>query len=146
MVTTGSFITLHYRLSGPDGVDLVNTFDQGPATLTLGAGELSPAVEQRLSTLREGERRSFVLPEGEAFGPRNPALVQRVALKLLQKLGDVDAEYNLGDVVRFPAPDGGAAAFSGVVKAVGSDWLLFDFNHPLAGQAVTFEAHVIGVL
>jgi FKBP-type peptidyl-prolyl cis-trans isomerase SlpA len=26
------------------------------------------------------------------------------------------------------------------------DWLLFDFNHPLAGQAVRFEVHVIGVL
>jgi FKBP-type peptidyl-prolyl cis-trans isomerase SlpA len=24
--------------------------------------------------------------------------------------------------------------------------VLFDFNHPLAGQPVTFEVHVIGVL
>jgi len=24
--------------------------------------------------------------------------------------------------------------------------VLFDFNHPLAGQAVRFEVHVIGVL
>ena len=27
-----------------------------------------------------------------------------------------------------------------------ADAVLFDFNHPLAGQPVTFEVHVIGVL
>jgi FKBP-type peptidyl-prolyl cis-trans isomerase SlpA len=26
------------------------------------------------------------------------------------------------------------------------DWLLFDFNHPLAGLPVRFDVHVIGVL
>jgi FKBP-type peptidyl-prolyl cis-trans isomerase SlpA len=24
--------------------------------------------------------------------------------------------------------------------------VLFDFNHPLAGQPVTFEVHIIGIL
>jgi FKBP-type peptidyl-prolyl cis-trans isomerase SlpA len=51
----------------------------------------------------------------------------------------------VGDVVRFPTPDG-AGAYAGVVREVGADWLLFDFNHPLAGQAVRFDVHVIGVL
>jgi len=42
-VQPGSFLTLHYRLSGPDGADLINTFDDKPATLSLGTGELAPA-------------------------------------------------------------------------------------------------------
>jgi FKBP-type peptidyl-prolyl cis-trans isomerase SlpA len=29
---------------------------------------------------------------------------------------------------------------------VGEGWLLFDFNHPLAGQPVRFEVQVLGVL
>jgi FKBP-type peptidyl-prolyl cis-trans isomerase SlpA len=33
-----------------------------------------------------------------------------------------------------------------VVREVGEDWLLFDFNHPLAGQPVRFEVQVLGVL
>jgi len=33
-----------------------------------------------------------------------------------------------------------------VVREVGADWLLFDFNHPLAGYAVHFEVQVLGVL
>ena len=46
-VATGSFLTLHYRLSGPSG-DVVNTFASAPATLTLGTGALAPAIEARL--------------------------------------------------------------------------------------------------
>ena len=57
-VQAGSFLTLHYRLAGPAG-DVINTFGEKPATLSLGAGELSPAVEQRLIGLEEGQRTTF---------------------------------------------------------------------------------------
>ncbi|GAB4558116.1 MAG: peptidylprolyl isomerase [Rhizobacter sp.] len=144
-VQHGSFLTLHYRLSGPDGADIINTFADKPATLSLGSGELAPAVEARLMGLAEGTRTSFELAAGEAFGDRNPDMLQRVKLSLLHQLGDPDERYGLGDVVQFPTPDG-QGAYAGVVREVGSDWLLFDFNHPLAGQPVTFEVHVIGVL
>ena len=144
-ILPGSFLTLHYRLSGPDGTALVDTFDEPPATLTLGAGELAPAMEQRLIGLDEGARESFELAAGEAFGQRNPQLLQRVKLALLHEIGDPDAHYTVGDVVQFPTP-AGAASYAGVVREVGPDWLLFDFNHPLAGQPVRFDVHVIGVL
>jgi FKBP-type peptidyl-prolyl cis-trans isomerase SlpA len=144
-VQQGSFLTLHYRLAGPDGVDIINTFADKPATLSLGSGELSPAMEARLMGLAEGTRTSFDLPAGEAFGERNPEMLQRVKLALLHELGDPDEQYHAGDVVQFPTPDG-QASYAGVVREVGSDWLLFDFNHPLAGQPVTFEVQLIGVL
>ena len=144
-VQQGSFLTLHYRLAGPDGVDLINTFADKPATLSLGSGELSPAMEARLMGLAEGTRTSFELAAGEAFGERNPDMLQRVKLALLHELGDPDEQYHPGDVVQFPTPDG-QASYAGVVREVGGDWLLFDFNHPLAGQPVTFEVQLIGVL
>jgi FKBP-type peptidyl-prolyl cis-trans isomerase SlpA len=144
-IQPGSFLTLHYRLAGPDGAAVVNTFDDKPATLSLGTGELAPAVEARLIGLEEGARQSFELAAGEAFGLRNPDLLQRVKLALLHELGDPDAQYAVGDVVQFPTPDG-QATYAGVVREVGPDWLLFDFNHPLAGQPVRFDVHVIGVL
>ena len=145
LVHPGSFLTLHYRLSGPDGADVVNTFDDKPATLSLGTGQLAPAMEQRLIGLAEGEHRSFALAPGEAFGERNPEMLQRVARSLLQELGAPDEDYAPGDVLQFPTPDG-QGAFAGVVRKTGDDWLLFDFNHPLAGQAVSFEVQLIGVL
>lgn len=143
-VQRGSFLTLHYRLAGPDG-NLVNTFGEQPATLTLGTGELAPAMEERLIGLAEGTRATFDLAPGEAFGERNPDMLQRVKRALLQEHGDPDESYECGDVVEFPTPDG-KASYAGVVREVGDDWLLFDFNHPLAGAPLTFEVQLIGVL
>lgn len=152
LVQQGSFLTLHYRMAGPSvngrpGADIINTFEGKPATLSLGTGELSPALEQRLLGLPEGTRTTFELPAGEAFGDRNPELVQWVARKLLNELGDPDEQYKVGDVVQFPTPDG-MGQYAGAVQQVkeGGDAVQFDFNHPLAGQPVVFEVHVIGVL
>ena len=149
-VEPGSFLTLHYRMAGPDGVDIINTFGGKPATLSLGTGQLSPAIEQRLMGLPEGTRTTFELPAGVAFGERNPDLLQTVARKLLNELADPDRpneHYKAGDVVQFPTPDGMGQYAGSVLQASGSgDAVQFDFNHPLAGQPVVFEVHVIGVL
>ena len=136
------------RLAGPAG-DVINTFDGKPATLTLGSGELSPAVEACLIGLAEGARASFELPAGAAFGERNPAMLQWLARKVLAEMGEAGAQYQVGDVVQFPTPDG-QGQFAGAVCQLRSDdrgdAVLFDFNHPLAGQPVTFEVQLIGVL
>jgi FKBP-type peptidyl-prolyl cis-trans isomerase SlpA len=144
VVTPGSFLTLHYRLSGPAG-DIINTFDDKPATLSLGTGELSPAVEQRLVGLAEGAHATFELPAGEAFGERNPEMQQWVARKLLARMGDPDEQYAVGDVVQFPTPDG-SGSYAGAVIEANETAVRFDFNHPLAGQPVSFEVQLIGVL
>lgn len=149
-IESGSFLTLHYRLGGPAG-DIINTFSDKPATLTLGTGQLSPAVEQCLLGLVEGAHTTFELPAGAAFGERSPDMQQWLSRKVLTDMGDPHETYNPGDVVQFPTPDG-LGQFAGVVLQVraadneGPGAVLFDFNHPLAGQPVTFEVQVIGVL
>jgi FKBP-type peptidyl-prolyl cis-trans isomerase SlpA len=143
-VQPGSFLTLHYRLAGPEG-DIINTFKDKPATLTLGGGELSPALEKHLVGMEEGAQATFEIAAGEAFGEHNPDMVQWVARKLLHELGDANEQYHVGEVVQFPTPDG-LSSYAGHVKQVKDDAVLFDFNHPLAGRPVTFEVKVIGVL
>ena len=143
-VEPGSFLTLHYRLRDADGIAFVDTFSTRPATLSLGSGELAPAMEARLLGLVEGSETSFALRPGEAFGERDPALVQRVRRTALDAEGDADGDYRVGDVVRFPAPDGQSIA--GIVRGVDDDAIVFDFNHPFAGRAVTFDVKLIGVL
>ena len=148
IVQPGSFLTLNYRLGGPAG-DIINTFNDKPATLSLGTGELSPAVEQCLIGMAEGARAVFELPAGAAFGERQDAMQQWVARKLLDQLGDPAETYRVGDVVQFPTPDG-QGSYAGAVVRVGNPdndrALLIDFNHPLAGQPVVFEVHLVGVL
>jgi len=147
-VQPGSFLTLHYRLAGPAG-NLINTFGGKPATLSVGAGELSPGVEVCLLGLAEGIHTTFTLPAGQAFGPHNPEMCQWVARGLLDELGDPEGEptqYAVGDVVQFPTPDG-LGTYAGTVLQVHADGAVqFDFNHPLAGQPVTLEVQIIGVL
>jgi FKBP-type peptidyl-prolyl cis-trans isomerase SlpA len=143
-VEPGSFLTLHYRLRDGDGAAVVDTFGTAPATLSLGTGELAPAMEARLLGLAAGSERSFALAPGEAFGARDAALVHRVSRAVLAAEGDADGDYRIGDVVRFPAAEGQSIA--GIVRSVEADAVVFDFNHPLAGRALTFDVKLIGVL
>ena len=48
-------------------------------------------------------------------------------------------------MVQFPTPDG-SGSYAGAVQQLSDEAVLFDFNHPLAGQPVTFEVQLIGVL
>ena len=146
VITEQSFLTLHYRLSSLGGVDIINTFNDKPATITLGTEQLSPALEAHLLGLAEGAHETFEVPASSAaFGERSSDMIQWVARDLLKKLGDKDESYAVGDVVQFPTPDG-QATYAGAVQAANEDAVQFDFNHPLAGQAVRFEVQILGIL
>ncbi|MEO8938187.1 MAG: FKBP-type peptidyl-prolyl cis-trans isomerase [Burkholderiaceae bacterium] len=153
-VSADSYLTLHYRVSvdaaathgesaAATGNDVVSTFGTQPATLQLGAGQLSPALEERLLGLSVGAHRVFFLAPNEAFGPRNPALVQQLPRKVLEAESDT-TDYLPGDVVEFNAPGGGR--YAGVFRSLDNDYAIFDFNHPLAGQPVRFEVRIVGIL
>jgi len=144
LIQPGSFLTLHYRLSGPQG-DIINTFGGPAATLSLGNAELAPAIEARLVGLAEGQHVELDIPAGEAFGERNADMLQWVPRQLLDQFGEAGAAYAIGEVVEFPAPDN-QGRYAGAVQQVKDDAVLFDFNHPLAGVAVRLEVQVIGVL
>jgi FKBP-type peptidyl-prolyl cis-trans isomerase SlpA len=144
IVTESAYLTLYYRLATLDGTDIVTTFGSTPATLMLGQGQLAPALEQRLLGLEEGTHTTFELGPDEGFGPRNPELIQTVSKKMLDDNSELDANYQVGDLVDFAAPGGGR--FAGVLRELRADSAVFDFNHPLAGQALKFEVQLISVL
>lgn len=143
-IKNGSHVTLHYRLACSDGKDIVNTFSEKPATLMLGAGQLSPGLEDILIGMRVGDHSTFRLEPAQAFGPRNPELLQRVSLATLRANSAAGEDFAPGDLVEFNAPGGGR--YAGLLKEVGETSALFDFNHPLAGQVVVFEVQIIGIL
>ncbi|WP_338926465.1 peptidylprolyl isomerase [Mycetohabitans endofungorum] len=143
-VKPGSHVTLHYRLSLEGGADIVNTFDDKPATLLLGAGQLAGPLEDILLGMQVGHHSTIRLTPEQAFGLRNPELVQKVSLATLRENSMIDENFCPGDLVEFNAPSG--ARYAGVLKEVGETYALFDFNHPLAGQHLTFEVQIIGIL
>jgi len=148
LVRPDSYLTLHYRIvlaSGP-GQDSVfaDTFDGRPATLQMGSGQWAPGLEAALLGRAEGERFSVTLDPAQAYGDRNPELIQKVTRAMLAEHAGADATFEPGDLVEFAAPNGGR--YSGVLKQLEPDWALFDFNHPLAGTALRIDVDILGVL
>jgi len=143
-----SYLTLHYRiefLSGPAaGSTFVDTFTGRPATLQMGVGQWADSMEARLLGLHEGDQLEFDLSAAQAYGERNPDLIQKVTKDLISQYTEPGTSLEPGDMVEFVAPNGGR--YSGVLKEYGDTWALFDFNHPLAGHDLRIEVYLLGVL
>ena len=144
IVLPNSFLTLNYRLTLPSGDDYINTFIDRPATVLMGSGQFAPFFERVLLGLMVGEKKSVLLNPEESFGERNPELIQWVSLAALKEGREDGAEFNPGDVIEFNAP--GGAQYAGVLQSIDNEGAWFDFNHPLAGRPITFEAEVIAIL
>lgn len=138
-VAPNSLVTLHYRISLPNGQPLISTFEATPATLQLGANEMLPAMERLVVGLAVGQRASFDLGPDEAFGPHRPELIERVLRRHMP-----DESIEPMSIMEFTAPDG--SRYSGLVREIDDEAATIDFNHPLAGKAIRLELEIIGVL
>lgn len=148
IVRPDSYLTLHYRielLTGPAaGSVFADTFSNNPATLQMGSGQWAPGMEDALLNHAEGERFVVELGAADAYGVRNPDLVQRIARNLLEEHAAPDSGFTPGDMVEFAAPNGGR--YSGILKQLDEETALFDFNHPLAGADLRIEVSLLGVM
>jgi len=146
-VRPDSYLTLHYRIelaSGPAaGSVFADTFNGRPGTLQMGMGQWAPGLEAALVGHAEGERFTFEVPAAEAYGERNPDLLQWVERSMLDA-ESADEDFAAGEIIEFTAPNGGR--YSGVLKELREDRALFDFNHPLAGIDLRVEVSLLGVL
>ncbi|HSO08313.1 MAG TPA: FKBP-type peptidyl-prolyl cis-trans isomerase [Pelomicrobium sp.] len=133
----GDRVSLRYRLSSTEGAEIVNSLDGEPVTVTLGAGDLHPSLEEAVEGLAPGQRATFVLPQ--AFGSSNPELEQDVPLA---EFPDHLAPAP-GQLLEFTLPSGDTLA--GAVVAVDGERVRVDFNHPLAGCDVVFEVEVVAI-
>lgn len=137
-VRPGSHVTLHYRLECA-GQEVVNTFNEGPETFTLGVGELEARLEALLLGLRVGDHLTYELGPGEAFGPHDPAMIHTLPR------GDFPADLELAvdGGVEFTLPNG--QTLTGSVLEIDADNVRVDFNHPLAGLPVIFEVKILAI-
>ena len=141
-VNTGSHLTLHYciRLADAPHTEVLSTYGGHPATLVLGSGELAPGFERCLLGLSVGGPQAFQLDADAAFGAWRDDLLQQLPRAAFPETADVAA----GQVLEFTAPDGGR--YAGVIKQFDGAQALVDFNHPLAGKPVQFEATILAIL
>lgn len=141
VIIENSEVLMHFSIKLTDGSAVDSTkVDNKPAKFVMGDGSLTPGFEACLLGLEEGSSESFTLAPESAFGLPNPDNFHYIELSKFST--DVPAE--IGTIIAFTQPDG--TELPGIIREVVADSVTVDFNHPLAGQTVTFEVDVLEVL
>lgn len=135
-----SAVTLHFTIKLGDGsvADSTHNMDK-PAKLVIGDGSLSDSFEQCLIGLQVGDKQAIELKAEDAFGMPNPDNIHH--MDRAKFVGD--AEVEVGTIMAFSGPDG--MEIPGIIADIAGDSVTVDFNHPLAGQDVTFEVEILSV-
>jgi FKBP-type peptidyl-prolyl cis-trans isomerase SlyD len=130
-------VTLEYEVFDADGERVGGSEGDEPLRAVVGYGELLPAIERALDGLETGSRRSVALAPKDAYGRRDPSRVLEV------DLGEFPADVAAGDRYEVDTDSGERLILR--VLNVSEDAVVVDANHPLAGQRVRFELHVLDV-
>ncbi len=139
-IAQDSAVTLHFTIKMTDGSVADSTHSMGkPAKLVIGDGSLSDNFEKCLLGLSTGDKASIELKAQDAFGMPNPDNIHY--MDRAKFVGD--AEVEVGTIMAFSGRDG--MEIPGIITEIAGDSVTVDFNHPLAGQDVTFEVEILSV-
>jgi peptidylprolyl isomerase len=87
-----------------------------------------------------GDSKNVRIEPDEAYGPRHEQLVQEVDRSLLPD----DLDPKEGMTLQSSNPDGQTMQF--MVTAVAEETITVDANHPLAGQALSFDIELVEIV
>ncbi|MGH7893533.1 MAG: FKBP-type peptidyl-prolyl cis-trans isomerase [Candidatus Binatia bacterium] len=138
-VAADRVVTLEYTVHLESGPIVDSTGQCGPMAIMIGAGQLFPALEERIVGMRAGETRELRIPPEDAYGVRHEQLVRAIPRDLLPP----DLELVVGEEYRLKSPDGKPLRFR--VVEVGDGVVRADFNSPFAGQALLATVTVVDV-
>ncbi|MFC3033898.1 FKBP-type peptidyl-prolyl cis-trans isomerase [Pseudoalteromonas fenneropenaei] len=140
VIGANSQVIFHFSIKLADGSAADSTkVHNKPAKLVMGDGSLTENFEKCLFGLAAGDSKSFELAPQDAFGMPNPDNIYYVERSKFS----VDVPPQVGAIIAFTQPDG--TELPGVIRDVAGDSVTVDFNHPLAGQRITFEVDILEV-
>lgn len=132
----GSSVTISYIGTLDNGRMFHSTDEHGPLTITIGDDQLFPALERAIIGMRAGEVKNVVLTADEAYGPRRPENIIRVARSTFP----AGKEITVGQKLSIEFKGGTSRVM--MVTGVSEDDVTLDGNHPLAGCELTFALKV----
>lgn len=139
VIKDNSQVIVHITMKLADGSAADSTkVNNKPAKIIMGDQSISPAFEENLLGLKEGESKEFTLKSVDAFGDKNPDNIHYVDITKF----DSETPAKVGNIITFTQPGG---ELPGMITEVSGSSVTVDFNHPLAGQAVTFVIDVIEI-
>ena len=136
---TGDTVSFHYTGTLSDGTTFDSSVGSDPMEAKLGEGMLIPGFEAALVGMAVGDEKSFTVTADEAYGERQPELVQVLERRMFPD-GDtveVGQMYEITNHKGQPMPV--------TIVAIEDDDVTIDANHPLAGQGLTFALELVGI-
>ncbi len=135
----GDTVKVHYRGTLSNGTEFDSSEGREPLEFTVGAGEVIPGFDDAVKELdKVGDTATVTIPADEAYGERVEEATQQIPLEAFPERPEV------GWVVELTTPDG--QQVQAVVTDVGELTATIDFNHPLAGEDLTFEIELVDVV
>ncbi len=141
-IQPGYQVVLHCSITLEDGTVAENTFDDEPIEITMGdESVLINGLQLALYGLKVGDRESIIIDPQNAFGMPDDEAIQHMPLSDFPP----DMQLQEGQIISFSTPDG--EEIPGAIKAVRRRAAFeVDFNHPLAGHELKFEAEILEII
>ena len=137
-IADNTVVSFHYTLKNTQGATLESSHEGDPLSYLHGSGNIIPGLENALAGRTQGDEFSVTVEPAEAYGEINQQLITRLPIKYLKSAGKLRA----GTMAVVETQQGLRQV---QVLKVGRFHADVDANHPLAGQALTFEVKVIEV-
>ena len=139
-VKNGNTVSVHYTGTLNDGTQFDSSREREPLSFLVGDGQVIPGFESAVLGMQEGETKTVTILAENAYGPKNDQAVQVVERNRFPN----GFEGNVGESVTGQTGEG--QAFRATIVSVEENTVTLDFNHPLAGQDLTFEVELVSIL
>jgi len=138
-VTSGLFVSVDYTGTLENGDIFDSSEGRQPLEVQIGSGTVIPGFESALLGMSLNETKTVTLSPEEAYGHRDERRMHDFPKS------DVPAgmEPEVGQTLMLTTPQG--QQIPARVDSVDEDKVVFDLNHPLAGQSLTFQIEVVGI-
>lgn len=115
-----------------------------PLTFIFGSGRLLSGFETNIDSLNEGDSFMFTLNTESAYGDKREDMVVNVPLSVFEIEGKIDEEiYAVGNEVPMMDPNGNS--LKGIINEITDQYVVMDFNHPMAGVNLFFSGKITDV-
>jgi peptidylprolyl isomerase len=138
-VQSGLFVSVDYTGSLESGDVFDSSQGRQPLEIQIGSGRVIPGFESALMGMSLNETKTFTLSPEEAYGHRDDNRMHDFPLSDIPE----DMQPEVGQTLMLNTPQG--QQIPARVDSIDDEKVVFDLNHPLAGQTLTFEIEVVGI-
>ncbi|MDG6219937.1 MAG: FKBP-type peptidyl-prolyl cis-trans isomerase, partial [Candidatus Thermoplasmatota archaeon] len=107
----------------------------GPMPTIVGVEKLLPAMDKDLLSAKVGEERELEIPPQDAYGTRDPKLMELCSMHEILKLPEFKKKEEFPDV----GMEINLRGKKGIIVSMTSGRVRVDFNHPLAGKTLLYK-------